>query len=172
MARKPQTESAGGSVAKKSSGTKRSSPRATRKVVPLKDLSPAYRKRIRAAAAKAGVPVARFRRDAALIGKARGHAPTAPGKSESQLRRERLNARIEALAERQAYRGRSSANTREAAEIADSYRALIRDRGQGAFGRLERTIANRRRGEGAITEDELDFDWEDYGGEATELHYH
>lgn len=89
---------------------------------------------------------------------------------ESLTRRQRLEERIAALSERQSYRG-GRYGARDAADIADSYRALIRDLGEGAFGTLERTIAKRQKGEGRITADELGFDWSDYDGDDSELFY-
>lgn len=89
---------------------------------------------------------------------------------ESLSRRQRLDARIEALAERQSYRGQRQ-GARDADAIADSYRALIRAKGQGAFGKFERIIFNRKKGDGRITSAELDFEWSDYDGDESELFY-
>lgn len=106
---------------------------------------------------------------------------------ESLSRRVRLEARIVALAERQHYRGQLY-GARSAADIAASYRAVVRDLGEGAFGKLERQInvnhtrwtdAGRpRTGDktslGLSPDDYLpdDFDWSDYGGEDSEFFYH
>jgi hypothetical protein len=106
---------------------------------------------------------------------------------ESITRKAKLDARIEALAERQHYRGQKY-GARSVAEIAASYRAVIRDHGERAFGAIERRIAANharwtqhgrpRAGDktalGLGPEDYLpdDFDWEDYGGEDSEFFYH
>ena len=102
---------------------------------------------------------------------------------ESLSRRERLNARIEAYADRQAYRGRDH-GARDASEIAASIRRLIRDHGEGAFGALERATTSAHRlyvdagqpsgGMGGQIPDYYDFEWDwgDYDGEDSELFYH
>jgi hypothetical protein len=97
----------------------------------------------------------------------------ARGKHEGEAaeRRRRLEARIEARAERQSYRG-GNYGARDAGEIAESYRALIRAEGQGAFTALERLIDARQKGAGRIdTQSELGWDWADYDGEISELFY-
>lgn len=92
------------------------------------------------------------------------------GKAEHLTRKQKLDERIEALAERQSYRGHKH-GARDADEIAESYRALIRDKGESAFGVLERLIRERQKGQGRITSAELGFDWSDYGGDDEELFY-
>jgi hypothetical protein len=90
---------------------------------------------------------------------------------ESLTRRQRLEARIAALAERQSYRGQRY-GSRDAEDIAESFRALIRGEGERAFGDLERAIAARRKGDGRIdTADMFGWEWADYDGEASELFY-
>jgi hypothetical protein len=75
-----------------------------------------------------------------------------------------------ALAERQSYRGHGQ-GARDPDAIVESYQALVADKGEGAFGRLERLIRDRQKGGGRITADELEFDWSDYGGDDGELFY-
>jgi len=89
---------------------------------------------------------------------------------ESLTRRQRLEARIEALAERQAYRG-GKHGARDADEIADSYRALIKANGERAFSRMERVIFNRQKGDGRITSEDLGFEWSEFDGDDAELFY-
>lgn len=109
------------------------------------------------------------------------------GAAEHVTRRAKLDARIEALAERQHHRGQRY-GSRSAAEIAASYRAVIRDHGVGAFGAIERKIAANHarwtqhgrpratdKGALGLTPAEYlpdDFDWSDYGGEDSEFFYH
>lgn len=83
---------------------------------------------------------------------------------------QRRAERLEALAERQSYRGQRY-GARDADSIMESYRALIADKGWSAFNTLERLIRDRQKGEGRITADELGFDWSDYGGDESELFY-
>jgi hypothetical protein len=89
---------------------------------------------------------------------------------ESLTRKARLEARVEALAARQAYRGERQ-GAADADTLADKYRALIRAEGEGAFGRMERLIFARQPGQGRITSQELGFNWEDYDGNESELFY-
>lgn len=92
------------------------------------------------------------------------------GAAEHLTRRQRRQERMEALAERQSYRGHRH-GARAADEIMESYQVLVRDRGEAAFGTLERLIRERQKGQGRITSAELGFDWSDYGGDESELFY-
>lgn len=89
---------------------------------------------------------------------------------ESMSLAQRREERLEALAERQSYRGERY-GARDADSIMESYRLLIVDKGWSAFNTLERLIRDRQKGEGRITADELDFDWGEYDGDDAELFY-
>ena len=92
------------------------------------------------------------------------------GKGEHLTLAQRREARIEALAERQAYRG-GKHGARDADEIADSYRALVAAKGWSAFNTMERVIFNRQKGDGRITADDLGFEWSEFDGDDAELFY-
>jgi hypothetical protein len=170
MARKAQTQaSRSGRKAKVAAPVKRAASPAASKRAPApkrppevtavkwKGYSPGYRKRLAGFyRLHPGQPLQR----------GRGHRA-----GEAQQRRERLEARIEARSLRQSYRG-GNYGARDADEIADSYRRLIREQGEGAFTALERLIDARQKGAGPIdTMAELEWDWSDYDGEDSELFY-
>ena len=123
---------------RKSTGSRK--PSGGAKPRPLRDLSPAYRARLKTYAKREGITVAQLRKRGS--GAARGHAAP-PGKSEAQIKRERADAKIEAFAERQAAKwpGQSQAD-----EIAAVLREQIKVHGMRYLQRLERRIAelNRR----------------------------
>jgi hypothetical protein len=102
---------------------------------PLKDLSPAYRERIKRAARAQGISVAELRKRGS--GAARGHG-VAPGKSESQLRREREQDRIDAVAERQANKSKEG----DAEVLGELFREHIKEHGMLWLRRYEKYMAD------------------------------
>ena len=106
-----------------------------KRLTPLKDLSPAYAKRLRRQAERAGVTVRELRKSPKLAGAARGHA--APlGMSESQVRRLRAEARIQAAAEAQARRWKDG----DAEAMAGLLRQKVREHGMGWLARWQKRI--------------------------------
>jgi hypothetical protein len=106
---------------------------------PLKQLSPKYAARIKAAAKREGITVAQLRKRGS--GAARGHAPP-PGKTEATLRRERASARVEAFAMRQAMRWQGVDADQMAADIVAGLAPLIRAQGMDYLRKLEAHIAD------------------------------
>lgn len=101
------------------------------KLRPLKDLSPAYRKRLQAAAKKRGVTVKELRKTPGL---ARGHKPR-----EHVTRAERFLQRVADFAARQSYRGEAQ-GARSADDIEESLLELIEEKGRAWFQQLEKRI--------------------------------
>lgn len=148
------------SAAKKAAPKKVAPPRRPPEVSAAKwaSWSPGYQKRAAGFYAKhPGAPAYRMR------GK---------GKGEHLTRKQRLEERMEALAERQSYRG-GDKGARDADAIVKTYQAIVKAQGEKAFGQLERAIRDRKKGEGRITSAEFGWDWEyaDYDGDDAELFY-
>jgi hypothetical protein len=100
----------------------------------LKDLSPAYRKRLRNYAKKHGVSLKTAR------SAARGHAPKA-GLTESQKRRIREQGTIDDFARQQAAKWQGTDSAPSEILIADALRAQIEVHGLRWFRKLRRELA-------------------------------
>lgn len=139
MARKPQSESVTRPVARKrasgQSGSRPKTSQGTSKRKPLKELSPDYVKRLRAAAKREGITVRELRKRG--VGAARGHAvPT--GLTESRVRK--LRREIEPFARQQAARFPGTDDDTVASIVA-ALNGKIREHGIGYLARLQAEVA-------------------------------
>lgn len=144
MARKPQSEFVARPIARKRAGGKaRSAPAKApnaRKLTPLKDLSPDYAARLRKAAKRQGITVRELRKRG--VGAARGHA-TPIGTTESQLKRLKREAKIEAFARQQTSLIQGTDDADVAAVVAGLKRHIARE-GMGFLTRLQAEIDRMR----------------------------
>ena len=127
--------------AKRKSGRSRK-PSGGAKPRPLRDLSPAYRARLKTYAKREGITVAELRKRGS--GAARGHAAP-PGKTEAQIRREHQAAKIDAFARVQAEKWHGVDADKVAAEIAAALHAQVKVHGMRWLARLQAELAGLNR---------------------------
>jgi membrane-bound lytic murein transglycosylase B len=110
-----------------------------KKLAPLKSLTPDYARRLKRAAKQQGITVTQLRRQGA--GAARGHK-VPPGQREAQVRRQRLDARLQAIAMEQAMKWKGVDAGKVAAEIAAALHRMVAKHGMERLRQVQAEIAS------------------------------